>query len=139
MSTIIDTRDLIEKRDELKEKIFDDFIETFEHYEDMTESFDDIRMDEEEIQDWKTGWEDELLEIDEINDIENNVTDFTYGETLIPEHEWEDYVRELCEDIGYIPKDLPSWIEIDWKATAKNVAQDYSFISYQGEDYYYRA
>ena len=38
----IDTRNLIETRDELKQEILDSFLENFPHYEEMTESFEDI-------------------------------------------------------------------------------------------------
>lgn len=37
----------------------------------------------------------------------------------------EDFTQNLLDDLGYIPKDFPSWIEIDWEATASNVMQDY--------------
>ena len=37
----------------------------------------------------------------------------------------EDFTRNILDDFGYIPKDFPSWIEIDWEATASNVMQDY--------------
>ena len=40
---------------------------------------------------------------------------------------------------GYISDDFPSWIEIDWEATAENVKQDYSELEYEGETYFYRA
>jgi len=47
---IIDTRNLIEKREALKQEILDSFLEHFPHYEEMTESFEDIRFEEEEIE-----------------------------------------------------------------------------------------
>lgn len=37
----------------------------------------------------------------------------------------EDFTQNLLDDLGYIPKDFPRWIEIDWEATASNVMQDY--------------
>ena len=37
----------------------------------------------------------------------------------------EDFTQNLLDDLGYIPKDFPSWIEIDWEATASNVMQEY--------------
>ena len=46
----LDTRDLIEERDNLKQQILDSFLENFPHYEEMTESFEDIRFEEEEIE-----------------------------------------------------------------------------------------
>ena len=135
----IDTRDLIEKRDELKQQILDSFLETFEHYEDQTDDFDDILFEEEEIQSWKEDWEDELKEIEEIDNIENELgSAFDYGVTLVHEDYFEDYTEELLIDCGYISKDFPSWIEIDWEATANNVKQDYTEVEYQGETYYGR-
>ena len=135
----IDTRDLIEKIDELKQQILDSFLETFEHYEDQTDDFDDILFEEEEIQNWKGDWEDELKEIEEIDKIEDELgSEFDYGVTLVHEDYFEEYTEELLIDCGYISKDFPSWIEIDWEATANNVKQDYTEVEYQGETYYGR-
>lgn len=135
---VIDTRDLIERRDELKELIHSDFIETFPQYEDRTDSFEDILLDEEEIQDWKEGFTDELEEIEQIDEIESDCTDFQHGETLINDGYFEDYCKEMCEDCGNISKDFPRWIEIDWDATANNMKEDYTSVTYRGEVYYTR-
>lgn len=43
--------------------------------------------------------------------------------------EWpsdEDFVQQLIEDTGDIPKDLPPYIHIDWEWTAKEIMMDYS-------------
>lgn len=102
----------------------------------MTESFEDIRFEEEEIESWKEDFEDELKEIEEIDDVENELgSEFEYGVTLVDVDDWEEYVEELLEEVGYIPKDFPSWIEIDWEATANNVRQDYREVDYQGNSY----
>jgi hypothetical protein len=137
MSTqVLDTRDLIERRDELKEGILNSFLETFEHYEERTESFEDILFEEEEIQEWKEDWEDDLQEIDQIDKIEDILgSEFEYGVTLVREDYWEEYVEDLLVEIGCLPKDLPSWIEIDWVSTAYNVKQDYEEVLYQGDTY----
>ena len=133
---ILDTRNLIETRDELKQEILDSFLENFPHYEEMTESFEDIRFEEEEIESWKEDFEDELKEIEEIDDVENELgSEFEYGVTLVDVDDWEEFVEQDLEDIGYIPKDFPSWIEIDWKATANNVRQNYTEVTYQGNSY----
>jgi len=140
MSTqVLDTRDLIERRDELKQSVLDSFLETFEHYEERTESFEDILFNEEEIQDWKEDWSDEIDEICQIDNIEDTLgSEFEYGITLVREDYWEDYVEDLLVEIGYLPKDLPCWIEIDWASTAYNVKQDYDEIEYQGDMYFGR-
>ena len=136
MGNYIDTRNLAERREALKQEILDSFLENFPHYEEMTESFEDIRFEEEEIESWKEYFEDELKEIEEIDDVENELgSEFEYGVTLVDVDDWEEYVEELLEDIGYIPKDFPSWIEIDWESTANNVKVDYTEVTYQGNSY----
>jgi hypothetical protein len=136
---ILDTRDLAERRNELKDMIFESFIESFPEYKDGTDTFDDILRDREEIEDWMdTFFEDELNEIEEINTIEAECSEFPYGETLIADSEFDDYCKDLCEDLGYISKDFPSFIEIDWDATANNIRQDYTEAEYQGTTYLFR-
>lgn len=63
-----------------------------------------------------------------------------YGVALIPEDEFEDYARQLAEDIGAIPEDnnWPCYC-IDWKRAARELRVDYSLITFDGDDYLYRA
>jgi len=104
---ILDTRDLSKRREELKEEILDSFLENFPHYQEMTESFEDIRFEEEEIQSWKEDFEDELKEIEEIDTIENELgSEFDYGVTLVDVDDWEEFVEQDLKDLGYIPKDF---------------------------------
>lgn len=135
---VLDTRDLSEKRDDLKEQILNSFKETFEHYADQTDAFEEILFNEEEIQGWKEIWEEELKEIEEIDKVEEECSEFQYGETLIHEDYFTEYCEQLCQDCGYISKDFPCWIEIDWEATAANISADYSQCEYQGEQYLFR-
>lgn len=37
----------------------------------------------------------------------------------------EDFVQEIVEENGWISKDFPSWIYIDWESTARDVMYDY--------------
>ncbi len=139
----IDTRDLAERREALKQEILDSFLETFEHYAEQTETFEDILFEEEEIQSWKEGFEDELKEIEEIDTLEDEINsyagdNFDDGVYLIDADDFEDFVEQDLEDLGYIPKDFPTWIEIDWKATANNVQQDYTEVEFRGTTYLYR-
>ena len=136
---ILDTRDLAERREALKQEILDSFLENFPHYEEMTDTFENIRLDEEELESWKEEWLSELEEIEAINELENEVGDeWSYGVTLIEEDDFEDFVEQDLEDCGYISKDFPTWIEIDWKATANNVKQDYSEVEFRGTNYLFR-
>ena len=52
--------------------------------------------------------------------------------------EWdndEDFVQELLEDTGSLPKDLPFYIHIDWESTSRDVMMDYFEI----EGHYFRS
>ena len=137
----IDTRDLIERRDELKQQILDSFLETFEHYAEDTDTFEDIRLDEEELESWRENWEDELTEIEEIDEIESEVTDFKYGECLIDESDFTEYCEELVEELGYLQHPIPPFIKdnIDWEGVAADLSADYINVDYQGVTYLVRS
>lgn len=137
---IIDTRNLIEERDNLKEQILDDWNEKFE--DEQLDYFSDIPTETEDsdIAMFLEYWEDELKQIEEINDIEDEVgSEFDFDVTLIDEDDFEDFVKQDLKDCGYISDDFPSWIEIDWEATAENVKQDYSELTFRGTNYLFRA
>lgn len=134
----IDTRDLVERREELEQQILDSFNEEFPQYE--VDSYEDILFEEEEVQNWKEDWLGEIDEVAEIKKLQDSIgSEFEYGVTLIHEYDFDDYARELVEECGYITRDFPSWIEIDWLATADNVKLDYSSIEFEGETYLYRS
>lgn len=136
----LDTRDLETEREELKQSILDSFLDTFPHYEDMTDSFEDIRFEEEEIESWKEDWLDELKQIEEIDNIENECSEFSFGCTLIDEYDFEEYCEELVDDC-YDIKDVPNFIRnnIDWSGVAEDLKVDYSEVDYQGKTYLFRA
>lgn len=108
---IIDTRELHARYDELQEKIEDDV------------------LDLQEQSDWN-----ELLEM------ENYISDFWHGETLVPEDEFTEYARQLAEDIGSF-SDNAEWplYHIDWEAAADDLRQDYTEFQWQGQTYLARA
>ena len=37
-----------------------------------------------------------------------------------------DFVQNLLDDTGGLPKDLPSYIHIDWESTARDIMYDYT-------------
>lgn len=61
-----------------------------------------------------------------------------HGATLIRESYFEEYCEELCTDIGDLPKEIPSYIVIDWAATAQNLRVDYTEVDYDGIAYLVR-
>lgn len=111
----IDTRDLIE------------WLEAFEdEYEDAEPS--DMDEDDRYIAD----------EIERLAD--DGITEWEYGATLIREDAFEAYAQELAEDIGAIDRNAgwPLYC-IDWKRAARELAQDYSCVTFLGHDYYVRS
>ena len=61
-----------------------------------------------------------------------------YPVTLIQDKYFEDHVRELLDDCGLIPQDLPHYIAIDWETTAQNVQVDYTPVEIDGLTFWYR-
>ena len=59
---------------------------------------------------------------------------------MIREDAFEDYARELAEDIGAVPSDVgwPVYC-IDWERAARDLAMDYMSVRFMGDDYYIRA
>ena len=132
-----DTRDLIEQREELKQQVLDSHNETF--FDQAVDDYEDIDF-EEVTNEWKEDWLDTIALIGEIDVVEDTVgNEFEYGVTLIEESEFEEYVEDELKECGYIPKDFPSWIVIDWTETADNVKQDYSELEFEGVTYLYRS
>lgn len=63
----------------------------------------------------------------------------SYEPTLIAESHFEDYARELAEDIGAIDKNA-SWPlnRIDWEAAAEDLKADYTEVVFDGRTYFIR-
>ena len=110
---VIDSRDVIERIEEL---------------ESLTEDNDVLREDND----------DELAALEALAEQCSEVPDWEYGETLIRRSYFVDYCKELCEDCGYIPRDLPAFIEIDWQKTADNLEVDYTTVDFDGVEYLIR-
>ena len=149
----IDTRDLKERKEELeamRDAVTDAQSELDQHIdlkpsEDDEEEFTDWEYElaalEETVENAKDEFGDaEKEELKELEELESEISDFNHGETMIPVDDFEDYARELAWDLGAIDGDA-KWPlnHIDWEAAAEALAQDYTIVSYQGDDYYVRA
>jgi len=100
---------------------------------------DALEDNPEKLLEWKEANEDELSELLSVREQGQSVTtEWEFGEALIRESYWVEYVQELLADIGDLPKDLPVYIAIDWEQTAKNIRVDYSEITFNGETYLIR-
>ena len=110
---------------------------------DIQEEIDIIKGLKNEIQECEFEYKrysEELAELEALKEeIESNSDEgFEYGIQLIHEDYIDDYLDELLEDCGYLPKDLPSWIKIDWQATYNNMKEGYTEIELNGNTFYVR-
>lgn len=82
--------------------------------------------------------EDSAEELAAIEAIEDELS--SDGETLIREDCFEDYARELAEDIGAISGN-ESWPLncIDWERAAEELRQDYTSLQFGDFSYYMRS
>jgi len=116
----IDVRDIIERFEELETEI-----ENAEEEKDDS-SVEELKVLTEILEELKGNGGDEKWRGD------------WYPITLIADRFFTEYCQELLEDCGTIPRDLPSFIKIDWKGTASNMQDDYSSIEINDEDFWYR-
>ena len=117
MSDIYDLRELAEEMNklrEMKEKRISD--------QDRLEQLE--ALDAEFIAVFADSMEDYADNIDPI---------------LIANYYFEDYARQLAEDIGAIDRNQ-GWpaCHIDWEAAAENLKMDYISVSFEGREYWIR-
>jgi len=60
------------------------------------------------------------------------------GDPLIADSDFEDYARDLAEDLHGRATEWP-FTCIDWAQAARELQHDYTSIEFDGETYYYRA
>jgi hypothetical protein len=126
----LDTRDLQERLEELEGE-----------RTDLQEAVNDAEGEEEKqtAHEELDVWEgDNLEELEALWKLKDEVSEWDDGNLLVPKDDWIDYVEEMLKDYGYLPPEIPWYIEIDWEKTAENIAQDYGTVDYMGTTYYYR-
>ena len=136
---MIDTRDLAEKREELQTDLVNSFNEYFEtkigYFDELIEHIDN--SDNEDVEEWRDDKVYDFEHIDEINELEDEITEFSFGETLIPNDDFTEYCKGMVEDYLY---NVPDFIKynINWDGVASGLEVDYSSVTYQGESFLVR-
>jgi hypothetical protein len=110
---MIDVRDIISRIEELEGELegFEvkggcEFDELTEELEMLTSFMDSLKNEGGGDERWNGDW---------------------YPLTLIRDSYFTEAMQELCEDIGDMPRDgFPSYMVIDWEATARNLRMDYT-------------
>lgn len=153
---IIDSRDIIERIDELeileqdikdaKEELAEIDAEDPEVWGDCYDEDRQTRRDAlaEAEADFTAEEREELETLRELQDEASSAADWQYGETLIHEDYFTDYIKELVDDCYEMPKGFESgawpWrhMAMDWEAAAEEAKQDYFTAEYDGHTYYIR-
>ena len=73
------------------------------------------------VDDYGQNLVDEFIEDFDVSTIEN-FEDMYQGQY----NSGADFAEQIATDCGYITRDLPSWIEIDWEKTWDNLSYDYT-------------
>lgn len=143
---IIDVRDIIERAEEIESEICDKLgldscelgdIDLHDYARSKQDDDDSPFLGDDEIAEACTI-RDLLGELNGMGGDEQWRGDW-YPVTLIKESYFEDYARELADDIGAVSKDA-TWPNncIDWEEAADMLKQDYSSLEIDGETYYTR-
>lgn len=111
---IIDVRDIIARYEELESE--SDGLPNAEERYQLTLILADLKGNGGDEQ-WRGDW---------------------YPVTLIRDSYFAEYARELLEDCGDVPRNMPSYLVIDWEATADNIKTDYTCTDIAGVTYWYR-
>lgn len=113
---------------------------------ELREAYDgDGTLEKEEFYVWvdqtaendNAPFHEECRELNALSDLDRGHPDWDFGLTLIRESYFEEYVRELANDLG-VYLDQNNWIVVDWKATADNVRMDYAEVDFDGVTYLVR-
>ena len=106
---IIDSRDVIERIDELEDSLDSD----------EAAELAALKALAEEASDYAPDWE--------------------YGETLIRDSYFKDYAQELAEDCCDMPADAAWPFRcIDWAQAARELQMDYTAVEFDGVTYWVR-
>lgn len=146
---IIDSRDVIARIKELEEER-ESYAEEVATAQDAVNDLDEETPDTGEAEALSDAiaalsvWdEDNGDELDALKSLAEEASgcssNWRHGEALIHREYFIQYVEELLQDIGDLPRNLPSYLVIDWEATAKNIECDYSSVDFDGEEYLIRS
>lgn len=143
---VIDSRDVIARIDELREILTDLYLQEEDTEEMPTQSFPDWLHNL--VLDKESNYQEEAIEYTTLKALAEDAQsspDWEYGEALINEDYFTQYIKELINDCYEFPKELDKgewpWrhLHMDWEAAAEDAKQDYMEVDFDGQPYYIRA
>ena len=142
---VLDSRGVIARRDELKEEregLVSD-VEDARQEEDNDQPEDRagrVKDAEDALKEWDEENAEELAALEAF--IDEGSSSWEDGETLVRESYFEDYARELADDVVENFRERSSqwpFSCIDWEQAARELQHDYTGADFDGVTYYYRA
>ena len=155
---VIDSRDIIERIDDLQSQrqALQEDLEAAEacvhhhhndlipaNYLDYPEGRELARC-QRECAEWDSENLEELQSLEKLQSEAESSADWIYGETLISEDYFTQYIEELIGDCYQVPKEMTSgewpWrhMSIDYDAAAEEAKQDYMEVDFDGRTYLIR-
>ena len=117
-----ETQELLDEYNETYDWSYNDMVDFIKEYgeEDFREHYEQYSS---LVDDYGQGLVDEYVEDYGTNGIEY------FEDSYQGEYEsGAEFAEQMASDCGYISRDMPSWVEIDWAATWENLSYDYTEI-----------
>lgn len=146
-SNIEELRETAEELERDYNSVYEDPDTSDEAKDELADELADARKELHDAEAWAANNPEDAEEFqvlsEIVNELQGNGGDHQwrgdwYPHTLIRESCFVEHCQDLLSDIGDLPKDLPSYIEIDWQKTADNLRVDYSEVEYEGVTFLYR-
>jgi hypothetical protein len=135
---IIDSRDIIARMGEVVEELE---VATYSDLpDDLHTLYEGLGADSDDA-----DLVDELIALKELESEADNSPDWLYGEALINEFYFTDYIEELIKDCYSMPKEMEEggwpwdYIEINYDRAAEAARVDYFEVTLYGYTYLIRA
>jgi hypothetical protein len=152
---IIDSRDIIERIEELEElegaiiDAQDELDELLDMDDEATEEYgdryqDDLAEREKALDEANEAFsEDEREEIQVLRALADEASgyaaDWNHGESLIRDSYFKEFAQQLAEDIGAIDPSATWPLNcIDWEEAAEQLKADYTSVEFDGVTYWIR-
>ena len=116
---VFDSRDIIDRMDEIQEALNEDY-----------PSDPDLADERDEA----------IQELDALKAIQDTgIEDFEHGVTFVRDSYFQEYAQELAEEIGAIPENgaWPTYC-IDWEWAARELRMDYYAVTVGSTDFWVR-
>lgn len=151
---VMDSRDVIERHDEMTsergdlESRVEECTETLEELvaaeegeNELQAAQDDLDAAREALKEWDADNGEEFKALsDFVKEGENSAEDWNHGATLVRDSYFEEYARDLAEDLnGKAIRDAVWPFNcINWEDAAEELKQDYSCVTFDGVEYWVR-